>query len=154
MANRNKIVNFAFTYPQTGCGREEFIKKLPPVVSCICVQEEHQDGGKHLHASVKLRHGITFARMQKWLASKFPEEDKRIKIQTVRNQANWDLYLAKEDSDPYMILETKKEDRERWNRVKRFYGKHRPQMPCEMIVGIETWYQAEKLKYEIAMKMS
>lgn len=112
MVNRNKCKQWSITFPQSkDMKREDFVKKFPPHVSCICSQEEHEDGGLHLHLGIKLLKGLSKPGMLKWIKAKFPDDFKRIDVQPTRSIKCWADYLAKEDPFPY-IVEEKREKRE------------------------------------------
>lgn len=95
--NRNPIKQWECTFPQTDMSREDYIASFPPLVGYICAREEHKDGGFHLHAGLKLKKAISFAKLKAWVVAKFPEEHKRIHISAIKNWSNWEEYCLKED---------------------------------------------------------
>lgn len=99
--NRNPIKQWAITFSQVRdvTDKLKFAEEFPPAVYSICCEEEHADGGLHLHMGVKLKKGISKANLLKWIKARFPDDYKRIKIQVVRNWDDWMDYLKKEDPD-------------------------------------------------------
>ncbi len=113
---RNPIKNWAITFPQTSCGREDFTESFPPRDKSICCQETHKDGGFHLHLGIALKKAISKANMLKWIKKRWPEDYKRIDVQSTRSIQNWSEYMKKEDPDFYEVDNTtSKVDREKLN---------------------------------------
>lgn len=110
--NRNPIKQWFITFPQVAEieTKSEFVEKLPPSVYSICCEEEHKDGGKHLHIAVKLKKGISTSRMVKWIMEKYPEDWKRIHFKAVKKMEDCVDYCNKEDPKSFVTgsLETVK----------------------------------------------
>lgn len=110
--NRNKCKQYFITFPQSGkVTKKEFVDSLPPVEAGFAVTEEHEDGGMHIHALVKLRNGITKANLLKYIIKKWPDDYKRIDIQITKNLNKAQVYLQKEDPDPYVIKDDSARER-------------------------------------------
>lgn len=101
--NRNPVKQWEITFPQTDISREQFIKCFPPCEYCICAQEEHADGGLHLHLGIKLLKGLSHTKLIKYISEKFPNDWKRIHISPIKNWDNWNDYCRKED--PHVIIQ-------------------------------------------------
>ncbi len=100
MTNRNKIYNFAITFPQSGeVTRQRFLESFPPSVAWICAMELHEDGNPHLHLGIVLKNKINKLAMLKWIKVKWPNDYKRIDVQATRSIWNWGDYLRKEDAE-------------------------------------------------------
>ncbi len=104
MTNRNRIKNWAITFPQTDVEREAFVDTFPPHEEAICCREEHDDGGYHLHLGIRLTKGLTKTRLLKWVKAKWPDDYKRIDIQATRSINQWTDYICKEDPDVYQHI--------------------------------------------------
>ncbi len=101
MTNRNRIRNWAITFPQTDCERKDFVESFPPYEKVICCREEHNDGGFHLHLGISLKKSLSKVRMLKWIKARWPNDYKRIDVQATYNIGTWADYISKEDPDVY-----------------------------------------------------
>jgi hypothetical protein len=81
--------------------------------------EQHQDGGNHLHLGIKLKKGLNKKKMLKWIATKWPNDYKRIDVQATRSIDCWDEYISKEDPECYVVLELKDKRKTRLKLVER-----------------------------------
>lgn len=97
--NRMAVTQWSITFPQTTVDRKTFLESFPPAKAWVCAQEEHEDGGKHLHLGLVLTKGITKVRLLKWIAIKWPNDYKRIKVEGVKVWQNWVDYCMKEDPE-------------------------------------------------------
>lgn len=97
--NRHPIAQWEITFPQSGGieTKESFSTKFPPSHYNICCEEEHKDGGVHLHLGIKFIKGITHSKLIKWLESKWPNDWKRIHISPIKNFTHFENYCNKED---------------------------------------------------------
>ncbi len=97
--NRNPVKQWFITFPKSGSvSREEFVATLPPMEGYYVCMESHDDGEPHLHVCAKLKHGKSFSKMGKWFAEKWPEDNKRIKYEIVRDWDDVLCYSKKEDT--------------------------------------------------------
>lgn len=102
MKNRNPIKQWEITFPQTDFEREQFIDLFPPHEYAICAQEEHSNGGLHLHLGLKLLKGLSHSKLIKYLSEKLPDDWKRIHVSPIKNWENWNDYCKKED--PHVLV--------------------------------------------------
>lgn len=101
--NRHPIKQWEITFPQCGViERETFVNSFPPTEYAICAQEEHADGGLHLHLGIKLLKPLTHSKLIKYLKEKFPDDWKRIHVSAIKNWDNWNDYCKKEDPNVFI----------------------------------------------------
>lgn len=118
-SNRNPCKQYFLTIPRTtglflakcyrlgmhqeGISKEELAFLLESEVSINyykIVKESHQDGGKHLHALIILKKGVSKTNMLKIFKRNMPLDFKRVDIHPTKNlNASLD-YLDKEDPFP------------------------------------------------------
>lgn len=108
-ANRNPIHQWFITwtrwYPTE---LVEFEKRLPPTKWGFVVEEEHDEPDKdtdrnsmvHYHASIYLTHKITFSKLIKYIQDEWPEDYKRIDIESTGDLYET-TYLEKESHKTY-----------------------------------------------------
>lgn len=100
--NRNAIKLWSITFPQCeDWKRKDFAEMFPPYDEVLVCQEEHLDGGFHLHMGVKFTKGITKKALLNWIKKKFPDDYMRIDIEATRSVTCWEKYLKKEDPEAY-----------------------------------------------------
>jgi len=104
MTNRNPIVQWMITFPQSGgvITKDKFSEMLPPSVYSKCCEEEHEDGGVHLHLVIKFIKGITISKLLKWVTEKFPTSYKRIHMKGIKDMNASIDYVSKEDPSPFI----------------------------------------------------
>lgn len=102
--NRNPIKQWEITFPQsTGViTKDKFHESFPPCKYSICCEEEHSDGGLHLHLGILLIKGISHSKLIKWLEKKWPNDWKRIHISAIRSWDHFNDYVKKEDPTPFV----------------------------------------------------
>lgn len=103
MTNRNKCKQWFYTFPQTTEEKHIFRDKLQKIHSLKyykIVQETHKDGGKHLHAVIVLKNGLSKSQILKKLKNIYPDCYKRIDVQSTRSIKHAIQYLSKEDTSP------------------------------------------------------
>ncbi len=104
--NRNPIKQWSITFPQSGeVTRKGFVDTFPPFDEVYCCQEKHENGGNHLHLGIRLLKPLSKSKMLKWIKVKWPNDFKRIQVQTTRNIKQWQDYCMKEDPDVYFHSE-------------------------------------------------
>lgn len=99
--NGNEIKQWFITFPQSNdVSKETFIKSLPPLSAYRISREDHEDGGFHLHASIKLKSkGLTKPKLLRWIERKWPNDYLRIHVKPTRSWKNAEDYSYKEDPD-------------------------------------------------------
>lgn len=114
--NRNPCKQWEITYPQCAeMKRQDFAESFPPYHDVIVAEEEHKDGGVHLHMGVKFKKGITKSKLLAWIKIRYPNDWKRIHFSPLKSvKAFWD-YCQKEDPTPYCVKSTGKH----WQRSER-----------------------------------
>ena len=102
--NRHPLQKFFVTFPKSGLiTKHEFLAickemKLAYYIAC---QETHEDGTPHIHVLLWLKSKKTKSRLLKFFKDKFPNDNKRIHVQSVRNFKATIEYCKKED-DQYL----------------------------------------------------
>lgn len=108
--NRNPIKQWAITYPQSGDQkRQDFVDSFPPYHAFCVGKEEHKEGGYHLHLYIKLKKGLSKAKMRYWIERRWPDADKRMDYKPVKNVGCWVDYIKKEDPDFIELIDPSKE---------------------------------------------
>jgi len=102
-SNRNPIKQWEVTFPQTDISKQTLIDSFPPYEYAICAQEDHADGGTHLHLGIKLLKGLSHAKLIKYLQIKWTSDWKRIHVSPIRNWDNWNDYCRKEDPEVLVL---------------------------------------------------
>jgi len=103
MTNRNSIVQWFITFPQTACAKQDFLDTFPPHTMAVVAQETHVDGGLHLHLLIVLKKGLTKSKLLHLISSNWPNDYKRIDVQVVKNKSDVIDYLYKEDPTPLYV---------------------------------------------------
>lgn len=144
--NRHPVKKWSITYPQSGdMERSVFANSFPPCVGCICVQEEHKDGGYHLHLGIELKKGLPKRKLLEWIKIKYPEDYKRIDVQSTRSAKDWEEYLMKEDAEPFVIenmVATAKRQEGIYKRYFKFLKEIGGQSGLELEVVYEDWIKS------------
>lgn len=116
--NRNPVKQMFITFPHSNVDKYAFrdvLLKLDPEYYKIC-EEHHKDGSPHLYAVVKYKNKFSKSHILKFFEKEFPNDYKRIDIETVRSIKNALAYLSKEDNEPLesgQYQETRGTNRER-----------------------------------------
>lgn len=103
MPTRNPLKQFFVTFPQwtdNNSSIKSFFLTDEPLYLMIA-REHHQDGGIHFHVAVKYSKGTTKTQLLKLLSSYFPNDWKRIDVQSLKSWRDTFIYLTKEDAEPY-----------------------------------------------------
>lgn len=145
MVHRNPLEKFFITFPQTTISREEFSLSLPSFKYIKTVQETHEDGNFHLHTIIELEKPISKVAFIKFLTQKYPEDYKRIKVESLRSISHADVYLNKEDSQAYVsgTPPKSKQDIQYSNKLSRHWidqrkFAHAMGYPCVCIMQIKN----------------
>ncbi len=99
--NRHPIQKFFVTFPKSGeLTKTEFLKccKELHLTYYIVCKETHEDGSPHLHALLWFHSKKTKSRLLKFFKEKYPNDNKRIHVESVRNFKATIEYCKKEDS--------------------------------------------------------
>ena len=105
-SNRNKVKSWFLTYPHSGDTTPDgfidllFTPRERMIEGWSGCKETHENGEPHLHANVKLKHGISKANLLNRMRQIFPETYKRIDIRPTRQHYGKADYLFKEDLHP------------------------------------------------------
>lgn len=102
MNNRNPIKQWFVTFPQTEVSKADFVSTFPPSDYYIIAQEEHKDGGLHLHLGIKLKKKLCKKKLIKWISEKWPNDCLRIHMEPIRKWEWVNDYCMKEDPN-YII---------------------------------------------------
>ncbi len=98
--NGHKCTQWFITYPKSGDETKEgLIEKLPICVYSIVCKEAHQDGSPHLHAGIKLKHGLSKSNLRRWIENKWPDACQRIDYKPIRSFTHARDYCKKEDPE-------------------------------------------------------
>ncbi len=99
--NRHPIQKFFVTFPKSGAvTKHAFLKccqELRLTYYIVC-KETHEDGTPHLHALLWFHTKKTKARLLKFFKDKYPNDNKRIHVESVRNIKATVEYCKKEDA--------------------------------------------------------
>ena len=98
MVNRNAIKQFFITYPQWVKyeSPKDLLDFLPPCKWAYVVQETHDDGGIHYHVALIVKNEITLSKMILYCKATFPNDWKRIKIESMQSINGSIDYFEKE----------------------------------------------------------
>lgn len=102
MPNRNPMTQFFVTFPQWLSHSkdslfEELNHDLPPSSYSTICQETHEDGNPHFHYAIKFISPITKAKMLKFFKLQYPDDYKRIDVQSLKSWPATFQYFDKED---------------------------------------------------------
>lgn len=118
MTNRNKCKQWFYTFPQTNEEKFNFRDNLQDIHTMKyykIVQETHKDGGKHLHAVIVLNKGLSKSQILKKIKNKYPDNYKRIDVQSIRSVKHAINYLSKEDTAPLESVGSYQDPRNPYN---------------------------------------
>lgn len=101
---RNPVKQWAITFPQSGeiATKESFWESWPPSSYSVCCEEEHANGGVHLHLGLVLKKGMTKSKLLEWVIDRWPAHWKRIDVQACKNMKDWTDYCNKEDPNSHV----------------------------------------------------
>lgn len=119
--NRNPCKQWFITFPQTQVDKHTFRDVLAHQLCHLkyykIAQETHQDGGLHLHAAVVLTQSMSKSQILKKLKIIYPNDYKRIDVQSVRSIKHSLAYLSKEDQQPLESAEPYQDPRNPYNSI-------------------------------------
>lgn len=121
-SNRNPCKQWFITFPQTTIDKHAFRDVLAHQLCTglkyykIC-QETHSDGGLHLHAAIVLIKPMSKSKILKKLKEIYPNDNKRIDVQSVRSIKHALAYLSKEDKEPLESAESYEDPRNPYNSI-------------------------------------
>lgn len=110
--HRNLLKKFFITFPKSNISKTDFadqINQLHEVTKGICVEEKHEDKTPHLHLGCEFKTGISKNGLLQKIINVYPNDYKRIDIQSMKSWDSTVKYLTlpeKEkyvDQDPYLI---------------------------------------------------
>ncbi len=101
--NRNPCKQWFITFPQTKVDKHSFrdaLQLINPMKYYKIAEETHKDGGLHLHAVVVLTQSMPKSTIIKKFKNIYPDDYKRIDVQSVRSIKHSLAYISKEDTQP------------------------------------------------------
>jgi len=105
--NRNPVKSQFITFPKSNLTKKEFatlfMPKKPTYIKCV--EEKHKDGTPHLHMIIQYTAKFSCGHIVKYVKEKLPDDFKRIDVATVRSIKHSEVYLSKEDKEPYIYGE-------------------------------------------------
>lgn len=106
--HRRAIKKFFVTFPQSsGISKELFFHDIADkfkTTSAICAQEEHLDGKPHLHLAIEFEDFATKFQILQHLKDIYPDDYKRIDVQSMRSMKHSITYLTEPDKDKKVDL--------------------------------------------------
>lgn len=134
VTNRNKVSNYFITFPRwTEVDMQSIADKLPKMSYYIIVKEFHDDNDKdvtrnsmiHYHISLILKQGLPFKKFLDWIKREWPEDWKRVKLETTKSFDDSVDYLTKESKD-YIIFgeKDKKKMSAKYEKLLKEYEDH------------------------------
>lgn len=109
--NRNCIKQWFITFPQCGNVKvEEFLRHSWTSVQLeeySGVVEKHDTDGVHIHVNIKLKYGLSKAKMLNLMRIKYPDAYKRIDIRPTRQSCAKakEGYLSKEGGEVFSKIQ-------------------------------------------------
>lgn len=101
--NRNAVKKFFITFSQSGAvTRDDLftnINKTYIIKQAIIAQEPHKDGKPHLHAAIEFEQPLKKTQLLTFFITKYPDDFKRIDVQTMRSFKESFNYLTTPDKD-------------------------------------------------------
>lgn len=125
--NRNPVKQFFITFPKSNVDKQSFrdvLLRFDPDYYKLC-EEKHKDGTPHLHAIIRTKNKYSKAFVLKYLKEIYPDDYKRIDIETVRSIKNALQYLSKEDPNPLEsgeYIDNRKPQQNVYNKISRSLG--------------------------------
>lgn len=123
--NRNPVSSLFITFPKWEEDKrayllDQFENMYPTNYARIC-QELHSDGSPHYHLAVKLKTPVSYRQVLNSYKDLYPEDNKRIDVQPLKNWKQSLAYLAKEDSEfietgVRPVVEFQSRSEKRWRR--------------------------------------
>ena len=100
-SNRHPVQKYFITYPKSTVSKLAFLKMFQEqnLDYYIICQEAHQDGTPHLHVLAWFHTKKTKATLLTFLRRKFPDDNHRIHVSSIRNLPAAIEYCKKEDED-------------------------------------------------------
>jgi len=101
-SNRNPVKQFFITFPKSQIDKLSFrdcLLRFDPDYYKIA-EEHHKDGTPHLHAVMRTKNSYTKKFLIDHFKTIYPEDYKRIDVETVRSIKQALKYLSKEDVSP------------------------------------------------------
>lgn len=102
--NRNPLKRMFITFPQTETDKKLFYQSICikfPTDYSLTAQESHLDGNHHLHSALIFTKSVSKSRVLNHLKGVYPDDWKRITVESMRSINHSVEYLQKEDLNPY-----------------------------------------------------
>lgn len=100
---------FFITFPKSNVDKVTFrdaLLRFEPDFYKV-VEEKHKDGTPHLHAVIRFKNKYSKSKILSYFKELYPDDYKRIDIESVRSISNAITYLSKEDPNPLTTGEYK-----------------------------------------------
>lgn len=138
--NRNPVTRFFITFPQwKNSSKLKLISehKTLNIDKYLICKELHTDKNEHYHLIFILNKGMTWKKMVKWYEERYPDDFKRIKVETVKSLPASVKYVKK-DGDYIGNLEEKQQT----NVCTKIYNlcKSEYKIFCNYFNDCQCWY--------------
>jgi len=100
--HRDGVKKYFITFPKSNVTKQSFADKFSTKFleqKYICVEEQHKDGTPHLHLAIELKEGYPKLRLLDYFREVYPNDYKRIDIQSMRSWKESFRYLTCPDKD-------------------------------------------------------
>lgn len=101
--HRNPVRSVFVTWPKTPVAAEALLKDFQELFDLHAIEiatEKHADGTDHLHAIVQFNNKYSTAHVLKKFKDKYPEDNQRLHVRSVRSLNHAIEYIRKEDPNP------------------------------------------------------
>lgn len=145
--NRNPCKQWFITFPQTKTDKHSFrdaLQSINPLKYYKIAEETHRDGGLHLHAVVVLTQSMPKSAILRKLKIIYPDDYKRIDVQSTRSIKHALAYISKEDQNPLESAEPYSDPR---NPLRAFHTRIARQWGFNSVEEFQS-YQKQEMAYQ------
>lgn len=104
--HRRAIKKFFITFPKSqGLPKDVFYQDISqqfPANKAICAEEEHSDKTPHLHLAIEFNDFVTKYQLLQHLQKQYPDDYKRIDVQSMKSMKHSVTYLTSPDKDKHV----------------------------------------------------